>query len=92
MYQECLDIFSSYSNALEAGSKRLLEELELTGDEVQKIIHQYPPRPLKKPAPPDFYEIYAPQIPSPLSTKQEEEEDVEIEEEIETRIPETVYR
>jgi len=70
-YQESLDIIKSYTNALEAGSKILLENKEITGAELEKIVRQYPPKPLKKPAQPDLSEVYAQQVPSPLSTKQD---------------------
>ena len=48
----------------------LLEKEELTGKELEKIVLQYPARPLKKPVTPDVYEVYAQEQPSPLSIKQ----------------------
>lgn len=79
-YQECLDILVSYTNALDVGSKILLQHRELTGKDMEEILGHYPPVPLKKPAiQADIDQVYAPQVPSPLSIKYDLEEEPQIE-------------
>eukprot|EP00210_Caulerpa_lentillifera_P004339 g4138.t1 len=69
-YQESLGIISSYSNALEAGSKLLLEKRELTGAEVENIVISYPPMPVQRVVSNwGKIEEVIPRVPSPLSIR-----------------------
>eukprot|EP00210_Caulerpa_lentillifera_P003025 g2888.t1 len=74
-YQESLEIVSSHSNALEAGSKLLLERRELTGAEVDRIVKQYPPKPVQRPiTQEEKQDVEFPRVGSRLSIRSAETE------------------
>ncbi|CAD7703964.1 unnamed protein product [Ostreobium quekettii] len=54
-YADCLDVLSRHSDALEAATLALMENMELTGKELEQIVEEHPPR-----QPPPTVEDHAP--------------------------------
>ena len=68
----------------------LLEKKELSGKELEKIVLQYPAKPLKKPAvKADVYEVFAQKHPSMLSLKRDA---VVVQEEVVETVPPVAER